>query len=59
MHRIAVELTRRVVRITVELCPSEPPPRPVIETTGEITSEAVRPLAKTRPALHLLKASGG
>lgn len=57
MHRVALLVTRRVIRLTVELSPA-PTPRPVIEAKGVTTSEAIRPLAKTRPALRVLKASG-
>lgn len=57
MHRVALELTRRVIRLTVKLSPA-PSPRPAIETTGVTTSETIRPLAKTRPSLRLLKAGG-
>lgn len=58
MHRVALELTPDgVLRLMVELVPETAPNRPVHET-GVTTREAVRPLAKTRPVLRLLKAAG-
>lgn len=46
MHRVAIELTRRVLAIRVELTPEPTGPR-VVETTGVTIAETLRPLAKT------------